>query len=124
MTIISTANKSEEELQRLLFKPVKGKLDECPLPSLTPAEAKDQLAKWDDLDNALDIVFHCLNRIELKPEHYAVRFSDKYVFAGEELEQAQHTKKQFTNLLSGIACYVQDHQLHLDKVIRTASDAN
>ena len=92
MTIISTANKSEEELQQLLFKPIKGKLDECPLPLLTPAEAKAQLSK--------------------------------YVFAGEELEQAQHTKKQFTNLISGIVYYVQDHQLHLDKIIRTASDAN
>tara|TARA_B100001996_G_C18612707_1_gene574398 strand:+ start:344 stop:703 length:360 start_codon:yes stop_codon:yes gene_type:complete len=114
MTIISTANKSEEDLKQILFKPIKDKIDECPLPILEPAEAKVQLLAWDKLERALDEVFHTIHRLPLKPEHYSVT---------SEYKQASIAREQFTALISSIKPYIEEHQLRLDLIIRGGSDA-
>ena len=114
MTIISTANKSEEELQRLLFKPIEGKLSECYLPCPSPSEAKIQIQKWEALEESLETVFHSIFNLPLKPEDYSVK---------SEYEQASKTRDQFTDLISSMKPYIEEHLLHLERIIKTSSNA-
>lgn len=127
MTIISSTNTSEWQAQKdlddiltllpkqdVLFKRIKDKIDACPLPTLEPEEAKVYLRNWDNLEKALDIVFHEILRLPLKPEHYSVT---------SEYKQASIAREQFTALISSIKPYIEEHQLRLDLIIRNGSDA-
>ena len=127
MTIISSTNTSDWQAQKnlddllkllpkqdVLFKRIKDKIDACPLPTLQPKEAKVYLQKWDKLEEALDIVFHAIHQLPLKPEHYSV---------ASEYKQASIAREQFTALISSIKPYIEEHQLRLDLIIRNGSDA-
>ena len=127
MTIISSTNTSDSQAQKdldfildclpkqdVLFKRIKDKIDACPLPTLEPEEAKVYLRNWDNLEKALDIVFHEILRLPLKPEHYSVT---------SEYKQASIAREQFTALISSIKPYIEEHQLRLDLIIRNGSDA-
>ncbi len=127
MTIISSTNTSDWHAQKdlddiltllpkqdVLFKRIKDKIDACPLPTLEPEEAKVYLRNWDNLEKALDIVFHEILRLPLKPEHYSVT---------SEYKQASMAREQFTALISSIKPYIEEHQLRLDLIIRNGSDA-
>jgi len=127
MTIISSTNTSDWQAQKdlddiltllpkqdVLFKRIKDKIDACPLPTLEPEEAKVYLRNWDNLEKALDIVFHEILRLPLKPEHYSVT---------SEYKQASIAREQFTALISSIKPYIEEHQLRLDLIIRGSSDA-
>ena len=127
MTIISSTNTSDWQAQKdlddiltllpkqdVLFKRIKDKIDACPLPILEPEEAKVYLRNWDNLEKALDIVFHEILRLPLKPEHYSVT---------SEYKQASIAREQFTALISSIKPYIEEHQLRLDLIIRNGSDA-
>ena len=100
--------------QDVLFKRIKDKIDACPLPNLEPKEAKVYLQKWDKLEEALDIVFHAILQLPLKPEHYSVT---------SEYKQASIAREQFTALISSIKPYIEEHQLRLDLIIRNGSNA-
>ena len=127
MTIISSTNTADWQAQKdlddiltllpkqdVLFKRIKDKIDACPLPTLEPAEAKVYLRNWDNLEKALDIVFHEILRLPLKPEHYSVT---------SEYKQASIAREQFTALISSIKPYIEEHQLRLDSIISNGSDA-
>ena len=127
MTIISSTNTSDWQAQKdlddiltllpkqdVLFKRIKDKIDACPLPTLEPEEAKVYLRNLDNLEKALDIVFHEILRLPLKPEHYSVT---------SEYKQASIAREQFTALISSIKPYIEEHQLRLDSIIRNGSDA-
>ena len=124
MTIISStdwqAQKDLDDILKLLpkqdvlFKRIKDKIDACPLPTLEPEEAKIYLRNWDNLEKALDIVFHEIHRLPLKPEHYSV---------ASEYKQASIAREQFTALISSIKPYIEEHQLRLDLIIRNGSNA-
>ena len=127
MTIISSTNTSDWKAQKdlddiltllpkqdVLFKRIKDKIDACPLPTLEPEEAKVYLRNLDNLEKALDIVFHEILRLPLKPEHYSVT---------SEYKQASIAREQFTALISSIKPYIEEHQLRLDSIIRNGSDA-
>lgn len=127
MTIISSTNTSDWQAQKdlddiltllpkqdVLFKRIKDKIDACPLPTLEPEEAKVYLRNLDNLEKALDIVFHEILRLPLKPEHYSVT---------SEYKQASIAREQFTALISSIKPYIEEHQLRLDSIIRNDSDA-
>ena len=127
MTIISSTNTADWQAQKdlddiltllpkqdVLFKRIKDKIDACPLPTLEPEEAKVYLRNLDNLEKALDIVFHEILRLPLKPEHYSVT---------SEYKQASIAREQFTALISSIKPYIEEHQLRLDLIIRNGSDA-
>ena len=127
MTIISSTNTADWQAQKdlddiltllpkqdVLFKRIKDKIDACPLPTLEPEEAKVYLRNLDNLEKALDIVFHEILRVPLKPEHYSVT---------SEYKQASIAREQFTALISSIKPYIEEHQLRLDSIIRNGSDA-
>lgn len=127
MTIISSTNTADWQAQKdlddiltllpkqdVLFKRIKDKIDACPLPTLEPEEAKVYLRNLDNLEKALDIVFHEILRLPLKPEHYSVT---------SEYKQASIAREQFTALISSIKPYIEEHQLRLDSIIRNGSDA-
>ena len=127
MTIISSTNTADWQAQKdlddiltllpkqdVLFKRIKDKIDACPLPTLEPEEAKVYLRNLDNLEKALDIVFHEILRLPLKPEHYSVT---------SEYKQASIAREQFTALISSIKPYIEEHQLRLDSIISNGSDA-
>jgi len=127
MTIISSTDTSDWKAQKdlddilklfpkkeVMFKRIKDKIDACPLPVVEPEEAKTYLRNWDNLEKALDIVFHEIHRLPLKPEHYSLT---------SEYKQASIAREQFTALISSIKPYIEDHQLRLDLIIRNGSDA-
>ena len=100
MTIISSTNTSDWQAQKdlddiltllpkqdVLFKRIKDKIDACPLPTLEPEEAKTYLRNWDNLEKALDIVFHEILRLPLKPEHYSVTSEYKQASIAREIEE-------------------------------------